>query len=151
MPMESVRDDYPWVRFLGCPAEFQGRRAEVLAKLAASSAAGAEPPPKALSLPSQYRPRVSRAQVVGNPRTQSRLSVRELVDTHMWAVTEGNGSDERVCQTMLELRDVHLEKEGSIILNKFSWRVNQGESWILKGLNGAGRPVKPGALLEDES
>lgn len=40
---------------------------------------------------------------------------------------------------LVELKDVNLEISGKSILNKINWSVDEGEQWVLKGANGAGK------------
>jgi len=40
---------------------------------------------------------------------------------------------------LLEVRNVHLQRDGTTILRDFSWRVKRGENWVVFGPNGAGK------------
>ncbi len=40
---------------------------------------------------------------------------------------------------LLEITDVHVERDLTTILRNFSWRVSPGEHWIVFGPNGAGK------------
>ncbi len=40
---------------------------------------------------------------------------------------------------VLHLEDVSLKREGKWILQHINWKINQGEHWVLFGLNGAGK------------
>lgn len=42
---------------------------------------------------------------------------------------------------MLELRDVSLIKDGKSILRGVSWKLNDGENWVLFGRNGSGKTM----------
>jgi len=42
---------------------------------------------------------------------------------------------------MLELRDVSLIRDGKKILQGITWRVNEGENWVLFGRNGSGKTM----------
>lgn len=40
---------------------------------------------------------------------------------------------------VLQLEDVSLKREGKWILQNINWEINQGEHWVLFGLNGSGK------------
>lgn len=42
-------------------------------------------------------------------------------------------------QTVLEFRGVRLQRGEYVILDKLDWRVQQGQIWAVKGLNGSGK------------
>ena len=42
---------------------------------------------------------------------------------------------------MLELRNVSLVRDGKKILEDVSWRIREGESWVLFGRNGSGKTM----------
>lgn len=42
---------------------------------------------------------------------------------------------------VIELENVSLIKDGEEILHNVTWKVNEGEHWVLFGLNGAGKSV----------
>lgn len=41
--------------------------------------------------------------------------------------------------SLIELKDVTLRKEGKNLLSRLNWTVNKGETWAILGLNGAGK------------
>lgn len=40
---------------------------------------------------------------------------------------------------ILEMRNVTVKREEKLLLNNFNWRIEEGENWVLFGLNGAGK------------
>lgn len=42
-------------------------------------------------------------------------------------------------ESLIELKDVTLRKEGKNLLSRLNWTVNKGETWAILGLNGAGK------------
>jgi molybdate transport system ATP-binding protein len=44
-----------------------------------------------------------------------------------------------VFETMIQMKDVHIRYGNKSIIEKLNWTVNQGEKWLLKGRNGAGK------------
>ena len=57
-------------------------------------------------------------------------------------------------ETVLELKDVRLERNGTVILDGLSWRVGRGEHWAIVGPNGGGKTtmlkVATGAMWPSE-
>ncbi|HXS55991.1 MAG TPA: ATP-binding cassette domain-containing protein [Hanamia sp.] len=44
-----------------------------------------------------------------------------------------------VFETVIQMKDVHIRYGSKSIIEKLNWTVNQGEKWLLKGRNGAGK------------
>lgn len=42
-------------------------------------------------------------------------------------------------ESLIELKDVTLRKEGKNLLSRLNWTVNKEETWAILGLNGAGK------------
>ena len=42
-------------------------------------------------------------------------------------------------ETIVEMKNIHLNYGEHIILKKLNWKIEQGEKWLLKGRNGAGK------------
>lgn len=40
---------------------------------------------------------------------------------------------------LLEVRDLHIRRDRTIILHRVNWRVNPGENWVILGANGSGK------------
>jgi iron complex transport system ATP-binding protein len=40
---------------------------------------------------------------------------------------------------VVRLEDVHLRREGKLILENVNWQIEQGDHWVLFGLNGSGK------------
>ena len=41
--------------------------------------------------------------------------------------------------SLIELKEVTLRKEGKKLLSRLNWTVKKGETWAILGLNGAGK------------
>ena len=42
-------------------------------------------------------------------------------------------------ESLIELKEVTLRKDGIDLLSHLNWTVNKGETWAILGLNGAGK------------
>ena len=40
---------------------------------------------------------------------------------------------------ILEVRDLFIRRDRTVILNRVNWRVNRGENWVMLGANGSGK------------
>ncbi|MCI8278575.1 MAG: ATP-binding cassette domain-containing protein, partial [Staphylococcus xylosus] len=40
---------------------------------------------------------------------------------------------------LVDLKNIARRKQGKEIIKNISWRINEGEKWMLYGLNGAGK------------
>ena len=40
---------------------------------------------------------------------------------------------------ILEVRDLFIRRDRTVILNRVNWRVNHGENWVMLGANGSGK------------
>jgi iron complex transport system ATP-binding protein len=49
-------------------------------------------------------------------------------------------------KAILEISNLRIERDGTVILNNVSWRVNAGEHWVILGANGSGKTSLLSAL-----
>ena len=47
---------------------------------------------------------------------------------------------------ILSVAGLRIERDGTVILNGVSWRVNAGEHWVILGANGSGKTSLLSAL-----
>jgi ABC-type molybdenum transport system ATPase subunit/photorepair protein PhrA len=55
----------------------------------------------------------------------------------MGSMRRVNTADSRYVE--VELKRLHLERGGRVVLRDVGWRIRPGERWVLAGANGAGK------------
>jgi iron complex transport system ATP-binding protein len=50
------------------------------------------------------------------------------------------------CADVLNVSNLHVERNGTVILDNLSWRVRRGEHWVILGANGSGKTSLLSAL-----
>lgn len=52
--------------------------------------------------------------------------------------------------TIISLKNVNLTRNKTEILKNITWQVNQGENWVILGLNGSGKSSLLKLILAEE-
>ncbi len=52
----------------------------------------------------------------------------------------------KTAQPILSVEELHIERGGTVILDRISWRVERGQHWVILGANGSGKTSLLSAL-----